>query len=811
MKRIFLTSILMLLCTAAAVAEVEVQVSILQTGPKDTKTGQVLTKVAVNKNATFRVKASYNGEPNLNAEEKVTGTSWKYHIYTAVDNVTDDDITCNKSSGTEKEFTFTASAKKAKQYFIQVRMYLILTITKYKSDMQTVVSTRQSTEYMGYDIVELDVWNKLSIYTGKKYIPLKSALNTDRYPVTVNIESTQVGQITLTASDGVKLFENDTGGNELTSHSWPASIASKTLYMQGVKTSTKENDQKLTASFSTENVDKVISNVTVVEVKIDTIRWFDKRLPERVPVTMTYYPTDIKVGTLQLSGDKDLFIFYNKVRSVAQTYNSFWLLPQNGSTVTLYAKASTVGNGKLQLEHNTSGAKAEVETGVCGVDVRVDGIEEKSEVRPGAFLGVAKRKSMELIVEPKSINDDVTLQLGANLKLFDAKTGGNEITARTWKANQIPSDIYLEGTSVSSSMRDQDILLSWNTFSDNAKVTIIDGVLNAVSLDDSSPTGYSVVTDKTGEGAYVHWNIDNDDNSRIVRGEPAKHPGGDYKQNHVAGENDLLPLSMSLSPYSILNTGIVTLTTGNNSKIWSSRTKGPSQFNNSNLVLTNSKSWNFANTTQKNNFKNLAASLFVEGINQGKSEFKYEFIPPVGSTIELDKVKYNFIAANCGRQPRIAERNDLTSTTNFPRLKSCEWGIIGPTDSRYNCIAYSVGLTDRWINKAGSETFDPKRPELGGKVSIDISYGNGNGTCEDFEIHEFFRREISGVTLTAKDDPDAKIIYYSGFHAAKRRNCSCGKPHWYMFESKCGANFILEHRVNQISGTMYGTPMYYYK
>jgi hypothetical protein len=100
--------------------------------------------------------------------------------------------------------------------------------------------------------------------------------------------------------------------------------------------------------------------------------------------------------------------------------------------------------------------------------------------------------------------------------------------------------------------------------------------------------------------------------------------------------------------------------------------------------------------------------------------------------------------------------------------------------------------------------------DAGCYVIIDKSYGNDDGICQDSEIHEFYRREGS-VTPTATDDSDAKIIYYSGFHGAKKRTCSCGSPKWYIFESKCGQSYILEHRANQVSGGAYGTPKFYYK
>jgi hypothetical protein len=809
MKKTCLAPVLTLFFNVVTLADVEVIVDVGQTDPKDSTTGQIITKLGVNETASFSVSASYNGKPPLNAEEKVTGTTWTYTIYVT------EGVTCSKSSGNEKSFTFTTSADRAQLHQITVIMKLVFMITKYKSDMTTVESTRQSSEYSGSDNVSLDVWNKLSI-DAKKYIPLKSTLNPDRYPVTVTIESTQQsGEITLTASDKIKLFENSTGGNGLTSHSWSASVASKTLYVQGFTTNTNENDQKLTASFSTANVNEVSSNVTVVEVNIVTFRWLADMPSNNKEIIMSYAPSNLTTGVLELTGDKDLF-------TLTEDTLGFWIIPltwnlpnHNNGDITIYANAAKRGDGKLKFEHSTSGAKAEEKVGVYGVDIKIDGIVEQSEIDPGAFLGIARRKTMELIAEPVTRGGNVTLELSSKLKLYDAKTGGNEITARTWSANQIPSNIYVEGTSTSSAMQDQDAKLKWDVTSDNAKATIIDGMLLATSLSNSMPTGYYVVTDKTGEGAYVHWNIDNDDNSATVAREPAKHPGGDYKQNYVANENDLLPLLMEIGSYPILNIGNVKLTIGSNAKIWKSAKKGPTRNNTSNLVINSgSKSWNFSNSTEKNNFNNLATSLFVEGINSGQSEFKYEFIPPAGSTIELDKIKYNFIAANCGQQPSIdrgSNNGKAAILACFPKLIGYEWSIIGPTDDRYNCIAYSVGLIDRRVYDIGNESRNSRsqrqqQPQI---VSIDRSYSNGDGILQKSEIDEFFWREAR-VKQTFQNDPDTKIIYYSGYHAAKSHSCNSDSNKWKMFESKCGELWILEHRAEQIGGS-YGSPLYYYK
>lgn len=58
---------------------------------------------------------------------------------------------------------------------------------------------------------------------------------------------------------------------------------------------------------------------------------------------------------------------------------------------------------------------------------------------------------------------------------------------------------------------------------------------------------------------------------------------------------------------------------------------------------------------------------------------------------------------------------------------------------------------------------------------------------------------------------DALVMYYSGFHAAKRKGCSCGAGKWIMFETKCGPYERIGHVWDQLNGTGYGEPWRFYK
>jgi hypothetical protein len=137
-------------------SEVTVNVAIDQTLPKDAA-GQVISKVAVGENAAYSAEGSYNGKPPMNAEEKVTSQSWKYEISPTAD------VTCNQTTGNGGNISFTASSSNAGTHSITVKMSVVFTITKYKPDMTTVISTRTTNPYIGTTTITLDVWGKLTI------------------------------------------------------------------------------------------------------------------------------------------------------------------------------------------------------------------------------------------------------------------------------------------------------------------------------------------------------------------------------------------------------------------------------------------------------------------------------------------------------------------------------------------------------------------------------------------------------------------------------------------------------------------------
>ena len=119
---------------------------------------------------------------------------------------------------------------------------------------------------------------------------------------------------------------------------------------------------------------------------------------------------------------------------------------------------------------------------------------------------------------------------------------------------------------------------------------------------------------------------------------------------------------------------------------------------------------------------------------------------------------------------------------------------MDPATPIYNCIAWSGGITTKFLTK----------------MDIDKDYGNNNGVFEISDMDAFYFK-TKKLTPTATGPEDAQVMYYSGYHAATRKSCFCGKGKWIMYESKCGSDARIEHVWNQINSRDYGTPTRFYK
>lgn len=311
--------------------------------------------------------------------------------------------------------------------------------------------------------------------------------------------------------------------------------------------------------------------------------------------------------------------------------------------------------------------------------------------------------------------------------------------------------------------------------------------------------------DGTNKTAYVHWNIDNDNNA--TSSQSGKHPDADYLKTSaiVSGENDLKSFSFSLYP--TLDKGIVEISIGNNGKVWKNAEKGASSGTNSQLLLAAGaiKIWDLSDSTQRNEFNSLG-TLFMEGVGGGNETFTVKYKDDKGVEIVSDSINYTFIAANCGNQP-----TKELKTNDFARLDlvGCEWSVLSSTRTwTYNCIAWSVGENNVWYNSEGADTGTYiVNGESVYVVNIAKDYGNKDGTFNNNKIIDFYQKKGYDLIEGANN---ADVVYYSGYHGAKKRNCSCGSGKWLMFESKCGSMGRVEHPYDKIGG-IYGNPALYWK
>ena len=92
-------------------------------------------------------------------------------------------------------------------------------------------------------------------------------------------------------------------------------------------------------------------------------------------------------------------------------------------------------------------------------------------------------------------------------------------------------------------------------------------------------------------------------------------------------------------------------------------------------------------------------------------------------------------------------------------------------------------------------------------MNIAKDYGNKDGTFNNNKIIDFYQKKGYDIIEGANN---ADVVYYSGYHGAKKRNCSCGSGKWLMFESKCGSMGRVEHPYDKIGG-IYGNPALYWK
>ena len=310
-------------------------------------------------------------------------------------------------------------------------------------------------------------------------------------------------------------------------------------------------------------------------------------------------------------------------------------------------------------------------------------------------------------------------------------------------------------------------------------------------------------------GAFPHFNVDNDNGNVTGGGVPI----ADYTEDGpVTGENDTVGMGIGLTPSTLTLGSVVLSRSDSKPKVWSDAEKGSG---NAVLVSGDSKTWDLSDQAQRNNFNGVKSNLRLEGCDDGSSTLTATVKDPNGQEMYSDTVKATFIAALCGDQPTPSQRSDFEDS--FPNLVHCEWSITMSPSEYYNCIAWSIGNGTKWFNKviyAQGQYWDEYWSGGVHFVSIDKYYGGGaNHDVYELDDLDAFYLAEAGYAPTASGPSDAKVMYYDGFHAAKKRECNCGAGQWIMYESKCGTGEAIEHRHDGLDGSTigYGVRERYYK
>jgi hypothetical protein len=281
-------------------------------------------------------------------------------------------------------------------------MNVVLTITKFKADMQTVESTRQSDTYSKTTSVTLNVLGKLQI-TSAEYLPVKC----DRQKVTVTADATLTdGTLTLSATDKLKLYAAETGGTESSSLTLTLTNNEATCYVAaGESPSNNASDQSLTASYSGDNVESATKDVTVYELKIEA------------PGKMV----DIGNGKFAVP------VMFNDDHDCGLTYTANWNCRVNCSAVSSSDTCSPDTHRELEpvWDYLYAGTYAEDDLVAC-----------KIEIKPTDMAG----------------DVSVTYIVNSNIRVWANSNKGdkNSIISAAQKYNvaELPKTVYVEGIDI---------------------------------------------------------------------------------------------------------------------------------------------------------------------------------------------------------------------------------------------------------------------------------------------------------------------------------------------------------------------------
>jgi len=149
----------------------------------------------------------------------------------------------------------------------------------------------------------------------------------------------------------------------------------------------------------------------------------------------------------------------------------------------------------------------------------------------------------------------------------------------------------------------------------------------------------------------------------------------------------------------------------------------------------------------------------------------------VARTPGFPNVVMNSTLVGYPRNPTATEWQTLRS--NFPNLTQSTCWVTGPTTSIYNCIAWSLGLDDRWIDPASPlSAFQNLYQSWGDKVVAKLS---------------------SAATIDAWGTSSANCTHGSKLYAG----APVGPAN--LWESKCGGYLRITHAREGVDSPLYGS------
>jgi hypothetical protein len=233
-----------------------------------------------------------------------------------------------------------------------------------------------------------------------------------------------------------------------------------------------------------------------------------------------------------------------------------------------------------------------------------DGTVDKDQT--GAVTGEDDLEEVQLNIDPSVSSGSVKLEAisgSSKIKVWEDSTKTAEVTLpKTWDLAEdtLPSSLYVEGISVSSSEGDVELRLrytSGNTeVDDMVKLTVVKTDLDIDADYNGSITDADDSIEMSAGGLAI-LNQDDDDSD----GTPDKDQTGS-----VTGEDDLEEIELSLDP--TVSSGTLKLEAvagGSKIKIWENSTKG--------TEVTLPKTWTIGTDA-------VPTSLYVEGVAASSSE-----------------------------------------------------------------------------------------------------------------------------------------------------------------------------------------------